>query len=109
MKLLFAIVQNDDAKSLTRKLIEHNISVTRISSSGGFLSNGNQTLMIGVEKDRLQDTLDIIKAESHRRKATLPAMLPHAGHVIDGVSLPLTITIGGATVFVVDVDDCYKF
>lgn len=49
MKLLFAIVQNDDQKSLTYALIEKNISVTRIASTGGFLRGGNSTLMIGVE------------------------------------------------------------
>ena len=40
LKLLFAIVQNDDQKSLTYALIEQNISVTRIASTGGFLRGG---------------------------------------------------------------------
>ena len=60
MKLLFAIVQNDDQKSLTYALIEQNISVTRIASTGGFLRGGNSTLMIGVEPERLDETLSII-------------------------------------------------
>ena len=37
LKLVFAVVQNDDVKALTRALIDHEISVTRISSTGGFL------------------------------------------------------------------------
>ena len=49
MKLLFAIIQKEDTKPLTRALIEHEISVTRIASTGGVLSGGNTTLMIGVE------------------------------------------------------------
>ena len=49
MKLVYAIVQNDDSKRLLRELTNHRISVTRISSTGGFLHNGNSTLMIGVE------------------------------------------------------------
>ena len=60
MKLVYAIVQNDDSKRLLRELTNRRISVTRISSTGGFLHNGNSTLMIGVEADRLQETLDII-------------------------------------------------
>ena len=36
MKLVFAIVQKEDTKPLIRALIEHEISVTRISSVGGF-------------------------------------------------------------------------
>ena len=51
MKLIFAIVQNDDSKRLIRELVKHHISVTRISSTGGFLHGGNSTLMIGVEKE----------------------------------------------------------
>jgi uncharacterized protein YaaQ len=57
MKLLFAIVQNDDQKALTNALVERSISVTRIASTGGFLRGGNTTLMIGVEADRLEETL----------------------------------------------------
>lgn len=36
MKLIFAIVQNDDSKRLIRALVQHRISVTRISTTGGF-------------------------------------------------------------------------
>ena len=70
MKLVYAIVQNDDSKRLLRELTNHRISVTRISSTGGFLHNGNSTLMIGVEADRLQETLDIIG-----RKASVEQVL----------------------------------
>ena len=108
MKLLFAIVQNDDQKSLTYALIEKNISVTRIASTGGFLRGGNTTLMIGVEADRLDETLDIIKEHSSRRQiVTVPATgIPHN---IDSVAMPMTVTVGGATVFVLDVAQSYKF
>ena len=70
MKLVYAIVQNDDSKRLLRELTNRRISVTRISSTGGFLHNGNSTLMIGVEADRLQETLDIIG-----RRATVEQVL----------------------------------
>ena len=52
MKLIFAIVQNDDSKRLIRALVQHRISVTRISTTGGFLHGGNTTLMIGVDKEK---------------------------------------------------------
>lgn len=68
MKLIFAIVQNDDSKRLIRTLVQHRISVTRISTTGGFLHGGNTTLMIGVEKEKLDETLEIIKAKSSTRK-----------------------------------------
>lgn len=108
MKLLFAIVQNDDQKVLTNALVERSISVTRIASTGGFLRGGNTTLMIGVEADRLEETLDIIKEHSSRRQiVTVPATgIPHN---IDSVAMPMTVTIGGATVFILDVAQSYKF
>ena len=108
MKLLFAIVQDEDAKRLTKVLVENDIRVTRVSSSGGFLKSGNSTLMIGVEKDRLQDALDIIKAQSHRRQS-LTAAPPIATQTTDSVPIPIEVTVGGATVFQVDVEECFKF
>lgn len=83
MKLIFAIVQNDDSKRLIRALVQHRISVTRISTTGGFLHGGNTTLMIGVDKEKVEETLDIIKSKSSTRKefmvipSTLPLSLIH--------------------------------
>ena len=109
MKMLFVFVQNDDVKPLTRELIKHHISVTRISSSGGFLSDGNSTLMIGVEEEQLQIALDIIKAQSHKRTAAVPAPVFPTAQVGDGNIMPINITIGGATVFVIDAENLFKF
>lgn len=109
MKLLFAVVQNDDVKRLTKSLVKHEISVTRISSTGGFLSGGNTTLMIGVEEDRLQETLAIIKNESSRREALTAASCVVPGGSTDCLHTPLRVTVGGATVFVVEAREHYKF
>ena len=108
MKLIFAVVQNEDARPLTKALVQNQISVTRIASTGGFLHSGNTTLMIGVEKDRLETTLDIIKSKSSMRKelTVIPASLP--GYV-DATPTHLHVTLGGATVFVLDVESNDKF
>ena len=108
MKLLFAVVQNDDVKSLTRALIDHVISVTRISSTGGFLRGGNTTLRIGIEEERLEFALSIIREKSSRRHSVT---VPTAGipHTADSAAMPLTVVVGGATVFVLDVADFKKF
>ena len=108
MKLIFAIVQNDDSKRLVKALVQHNISVTRISTTGGFLHGGNTTLMIGVEKDKVQETLDVIKSKSSTRKEfmVIPSALP--GYT-DSSPTPVKVTLGGATVFIVDVEDFQKF
>ena len=98
MKLIFAIVQNDDSKRLIRALVQHRISVTRISTTGGFLHGGNTTLMIGVDKEKVEETLDIIKSKS----STLPGYA-------DSSPTPVQVTLGGATVFIVDVEQFYRF
>ena len=108
MKLLFAIIQKEDTRPLTRALIENDISVTRIASSGGFLSGGNTTLMIGVEKDRLETALKVIREKSSRRHSVA---VPAAGmpQAMEGAAMPIQVMIGGATVFVLDVETFYKF
>ena len=108
MKLLFAVIQNEDNKPLTRALIEHEISVTRISSTGGFLRGGNTTLMIGVPDEKLQAALDTIKEHSCRRQA-VTAPVSGIPHNVDSVAMPLTVTVGGATVFILDVEDFAKY
>ena len=108
MKLLFAIVQNDDQKSLTYALIEKNISVTRIASTGGFLRGGNSTLMIGVEPERLDETLSITNKPS-RRRTVVPVPASGIPHNIDSAAMPMSVTVGGATVFVLDVAQTYKY
>ncbi|MDO4572487.1 MAG: cyclic-di-AMP receptor [Clostridia bacterium] len=108
MKLLFAIIQNDDTKPLTHALIDAGISVTRISSTGGFLSGGNTTLMIGVQDERLNDALEEIRAHSSRRQVTT---IPSVGvpHSIDCAAMPVSVSVGGATVFILNVDQAVKF
>ena len=108
MKLIFAIVQNDDSKRLIRTLVQHRRSVTRISTTGGFLHGGNTTLMIGVEKEKLDETLEIIKSKFSTRKEfmVIPSTLP--GYA-DSSPTPVQVTLGGATVFIVDVEQFYRF
>ena len=108
MKLIFAIVQNDDSKRLIRALVQHRISVTRISTTGGFLHGGNTTLMIGVDKEKVEETLDIIKSKSSTRKEfkVIPSTLP--GYA-DSSPTPVQVPLGGATVFIVDVEQFYRF
>ena len=108
MKLIFAIVQNDDSKRLIRTLVQHRISVTRISTTGGFLHGGNTTLMIGVEKEKLDETLERIKSTSSTRKEFMVRPSTLAGYA-DSSPTPVQVTLGGATGFIVDVEQFYRF
>lgn len=101
MKLLFAIVDREDANTVVRNLSHRGFSSTKLATTGGFLLSSNITIMVGVE-DRMVDTvIGIIKECSHSRKQ----VIPNNDLSFDfDTSTPLEITVGGATIFVVSVD-----
>ncbi|MBQ2307913.1 MAG: cyclic-di-AMP receptor [Clostridia bacterium] len=111
MKLIIAIVHDDDAAELMNALNRENYGVTRMCSSGGFLRAGNTTLLCGVEEERLDGALAIIEKSSRGRKHTIsPATFnATAGAPGDVPTYPMEITVGGATVFVLEVEKFLKF
>ena len=109
MKLIIAIVQDEDASRLISHLMEEDYRVTKLATTGGFLRSGNTTLLIGVEDSRLQNAMNIVEkvCKSRRQIATSPA--PISGTTGVFVPYPIEVTIGGATVFVLDVEQFAKF
>ncbi|MBM3127889.1 MAG: hypothetical protein FJ009_04545 [Chloroflexi bacterium] len=109
MKLVFAIVHNDDAGKLTDTLREHNHQFTLISTTGGFLREGNATILIGVEPDCLDDVFALIKSSCVTRTQFVNPMPPvmEPGELY--LAQPIEVQVGGATVFVMDVERFEKF
>ncbi|MBE5780946.1 MAG: hypothetical protein E7328_03910 [Clostridiales bacterium] len=101
-KMIIAIVQDEDSRRVIAKLMEADYRVTRLATTGGFLRVGNSTLIIGVEEEQLEDALAIIKSECVSRKQFMA--LPGTGPENMGLPLPVEVKVGGATVFVIDVD-----
>ena len=64
MKLIIAIVHDDDATKVVKELNSQGFRVTRMCSSGGFLKAGNTTLMVGVDEDGVDKVLSIIESVS---------------------------------------------
>lgn len=61
-KLILAIIFNNDAvEPLSDALLNQKYSVTKISSVGGFLRRQNTTFVIGVEEERLEGAMSIIR------------------------------------------------
>ena len=106
MKLILAIISNDDAKACTSALNKASFHVTRLATTGGFLSSGNTTLIIGCDDSEIDRAIEIIGGESQRRKEAIPSAL--AGDMGNLASYPVEIEIGGATIFVLDVDQFKK-
>ena len=106
MKLILAIISNDDAKSCTSALNKARFHVTRLATTGGFLAAGNTTLIIGCNDDEVEKAIEIIGGESQRRKEAIPTAL--AGDMGNLASFPVEVEVGGATVFVMNVDQFKK-
>ncbi|MBQ3055378.1 MAG: cyclic-di-AMP receptor [Oscillospiraceae bacterium] len=107
MKLVMAIVNADDAHAVINNLTQEGYSVTRLATTGGFLKTGNTTIIVGVEEEKVAPVLEIIKKHSHSRKQ----LVSTASELGMGFfpSVPTEITVGGATIFVMDVEQFAKF
>ena len=108
MKLMIAIVQDDDASRLISDLMEEGFSATKLATTGGFLRAGNTTLLMGVEDADTQRVMDIVERVCKSRKQLVPTQT-HLG-ISSGSFTPnmIEVTVGGATVFVLSVDEFRK-
>ena len=108
MKLIIAIVQDEDATRLVGKLMDDGFSVTKLATTGGFLRAGNTTLLIGVDEARVEDCMGIIEkiCKSRKQMATAPTSV--AGVSGSYSPYPIEVMVGGATVFVLNVDQFRK-
>ena len=107
MKLVVAIINNDDANDVMSNLTKNGYQATKLSTSGGFLRAGNITLLIGVEDKKVDDVIDIIGEFSSQRKKITPITSTYIGDSMLS-SVPVEVTVGGATIFVLDVEQFYK-
>ena len=103
MKLVMAIVNTDDSGSVINNLTKNGFRVTKLATTGGFLLSGNTTILVGVEDDKVDSAIEMIKSCSHSRTQMMPSVAdPSVGGYIPAP--PIEVTVGGATIFVVDVD-----
>ncbi len=106
MKLIIAIVSNDDSPALMKELVRNQYFVTKLSSSGGFLRRGNTTLMIGAKDHEIDGIIKLISEHSKTRNELIPSSIISEFGIMP--SAPLEVTVGGATIFVVQVEDFMK-
>ena len=107
MKLILAIINNDDAACVAASLTEAGYTITKRSTTGGFLRAGNATILVGVEDEKVQAVIDIIRQYSRSRKQLMPTT-SEAG-IGFFPTMPVEVQVGGATIFVLDVNHFEKF
>jgi uncharacterized protein YaaQ len=109
MKLVMSIVNNDDARGLIQALLVKGYRATTIGTTGGFLREGNRTILSGVQDDEVASVLDIIRENCHARTEVVLPLTPSFGPADLYWSQPIEVEVGGATVFIFDVERFERF
>lgn len=102
MKLVYAIINNDDSHSVSNALTKSGFQATKLASTGGFLMSGNTTFLICCEDDKIDSIISIIKEHSHKRKQFVPSSTNYG--VGSYTSFPVEVFVGGATIFVTNIE-----
>jgi len=106
MKMVLAVIDKDDSHDVISNLSREGFTVTRLSTTGGFLRAGNVTLLIGVEDEKTQTVIDIIKEHSRSRSQQIPTIIGNEASYLS--PMPVEVSVGGATIFVFNVEQFEK-
>jgi uncharacterized protein YaaQ len=109
VKLLIVVVNSDDAHPLTDSLMGEGYRATMISTTGGFLREGNATLLIGVADENVQDVLKMIKEKCHTRTQWVNPLPPTVESGELYMPTPIEVPVGGAVVFILNVERFEKY
>lgn len=107
MKLVMAIMNNDDSNTVIPHITEAGFSVTSFATMGGFLQTGNTTLLIGTEDDRTDELKKLLERFCSKRKK-VSASTSSFGKGLNAYSLPEEVTTGGVSMFVLSIDKLEK-
>ena len=105
MKMITAIINRRDSSSVCSALTREGFYFTKIATSGGFLRAGNITLLMGTENDKVEDALAIIRQHCSTREEVVPSVVMYEASIPSfTAAVPATVTVGGATVFITDIE-----
>lgn len=106
MKLVIAVVSSDDANKVQKGLIKNKFFATRLQTQGSFLKAGNATFLIGVNDEKVDHVLEVIEEFSKKRITEVPNTIVNEFGAFS--TLPTKVEVGGATIFVISVDQFLK-
>jgi uncharacterized protein YaaQ len=110
--LMLAIAQPEDVEAATNALVQAGLRVTRISSIGGFLRQGNVTLLLGLTRDQVTPASQLLAANCRTRTGYInaaPEVTDAHSIQISGYVAPLEVVVGGATIFVLPAERIVHF
>jgi len=102
MKLIVAIVSAGDEEELRKAFVGSEIPFTELDGTGGFLRNDKPIFISGVPADRLEEALEIIEetCSAEEEVSVHDAAIAH---------LPDPVVVGGAVVFIIDIEAIHRF
>jgi uncharacterized protein YaaQ len=109
MKLAICIVHNRDRNKLTDEMLKAGFKFTVIGSTGGFLREGNSTLLIGVEEELIPALKEIVQASCKAREQMVNVMPFEAAPPGAFIPSPVKVPVGGAVMFFIDVDEFVRY
>lgn len=109
MKMIVAVVQDKDSGKLSQALVKGGFRATKLASTGGFLRAGNTTFLVGTEDDQVGAVLEIIKQSCKSRKQMVTPVSPLGSAVDSFLPYPVEVQVGGAAVFVLDVEQFHSY
>ena len=104
LKLFFGIVQEADADLLADSLVSGGFRFTRVPTAGGFLREGNTTFIIGADEDRIGDLLGIVRRNATTRMQIVSPEQTVQDPVEAPLPFPVEVQVGGATMFMFDLE-----
>lgn len=109
MKLIMAVVQDKDSNRLSNALVKGGFKATKLASTGGFLKAGNTTFIIGTDDEKVPTLMNLIKSNCESREQLVAPVSPMGGNADSYIPHPVEVEIGGATVFVLSVEDFKQY
>ena len=109
MKLVVTIVHDRDKNRITETLLRNGFKFTKIGSTGGFLREGNVTLLIGVDEKEVESVLQTISDSCKTREQFVNVLPPDAAPAGAFMPSPVKVQVGGAVCFVMDCAQFVRF
>jgi uncharacterized protein YaaQ len=109
MKLVMSIVNHDDAGRLVDALTGAGHRATTVGTTGGFLRQGNATILVGIEDEEVPQVLQLIQENCCTRRQLVNPLPPVMEPGEMYMPTPVDVQVGGATVFVLDVAQFERF
>ena len=109
MKLAVCIIHNRDKGRVTDELVKAGFKFTVIGSTGGFLREGNTTILIGVPEEDLSSLRQLFSTNCQSRDQLVNVMPFEAATSGAFLPNPVKVPVGGAVMFVIDVESFHRF